>query len=475
MKIFVSLLISLLSLPLSAQNLWPGTWTGTMEAGTQKIDLILHLSILEDLSYVATWDVPAQGAKGIACKNVKIDDLSISMEFESIPVVFKGTYNPEKDLLEGFWTQSGQKFALNLKQLPLGEQPKEKVFKQTPQAPFGYMSEEIVYAGSKTGLNYGATFTYPKKGKFFKTVILITGSGQQDRNESILGHQSFNVMADYFAKNGIAVLRIDDRGIGKSTGDFSASTSLDFANDVEEHIRYLKTRKEVNPKLIGLCGHSEGGMIAPIVASRNPNDVAFIISMAGPAEPILDLMVDQNKSILLSQGVPEAMVTSYLELYRGMVLSICNATDSVVMQKETKLLLENWKVKNTPSAIEGLTGITDQASEDEFLNTFRTQIGAPWFKFFMSYNPEKAIAGTNCPILAMNGEKDIQVGSKNNMAAWKNITKGKTQAVQIIEFKGLNHLFQKCTTCLLSEYGTLETTIEPEVLKTMVKFIKKRK
>ena len=173
MKIFVSLLISLLSLPLSAQNLWPGTWTGTMEAGTQKIDLILHLSILEDLSYVATWDVPAQGAKGIACKNVKIDNLSISMEFESIPVVFKGTYNPEKDLLEGFWTQSGQKFVLNLKQLPLGEQPKEKVFKQTPLAPFGYTSEEIVYTGSKTGLNYGATFTYPKKGKFFKTVILI--------------------------------------------------------------------------------------------------------------------------------------------------------------------------------------------------------------------------------------------------------------------------------------------------------------
>jgi uncharacterized protein len=476
MKYLLSIYIFLLSGSSTAQNNFVGDWTGKIDAGTQKIEVILHITSTDQLIFDATWDVPMQGANGLSSKSVVVASSKISIVLKDIPASYEGTLNTDGQSISGTWTQNGRQGALVFNRIGKNTTIETLKRPQTPNPPFSYNSEEIIYKGKTTGLNYGATFTYPKKGKAFKTVILITGSGPQDRDETILGHKAFAVIADYFTKKGTAVLRIDDRGVGKSTGDFNKSTSLDFANDVEEHINYLKGRSEVDPSKIGLCGHSEGGLIAPIVAARNKN-VAFIISMAGPAEPIKSLMIDQTQNVLRSQGMTEPMVEAYGKLYDALVAANSTAKDSMEATQNLNLAVDQWKTETDNAIVLFTTGIKDQKTQDNFIAEYVSTLRKPWFSFFINYDPKSAIENTTCPILAINGEKDIQVGSKSNIKVWNqihenNIAKGKKQIIITKEYKGMNHLFQKCKTCSAEEYGTIENTIEKDVLKAMVKFIK---
>ncbi len=342
----------------------------------------------------------------------------------------------------------------------------------TTKAPVNYNREELAYKGSATGLTYGATFTYPKTGDHFTVAILITGSGPQDRDGTLLNHKPFEVIADYLTNNGFAVLRVDDRGIGQTTGDFSTATSEDFAKDVEEHIRYVQSRKEINTSKIGLCGHSEGGMIAAMVAARN-KEVAFVISLAGPAVPTVDLMVRQNQDVLRAAGLAPEIVAAYLPLYKDLLIKLPAAPDKRSAGLITTGLVKEWRLKTKPEWVQAVTGVTNDSTQAAFADAITQTLYAPWWRYFLAYNPQKDISRIQCPVLAINGSKDIQVNAKENLDGFRTaLQKAGNKKITIVEMEGFNHLFQKCTTCTVEEYGAIKTVMENEVLEKIGSWIK---
>ena len=442
-------------------------WTGILNAGGQKIELRLHLIQNADKTYTSNWDVPAQKAKGIASSKTTLENSQLSIEIKMIGASYTGSLNVTGDKMEGTWGQSGMNFPLNME--PLKEDAPVAVFikPQTPKPPFAYTSQDIVYHGPNTNLDYGATLTYPNDNKKHSLVILITGSGKQDRDETIFDHKPFAVIADYLTKKGFAVLRVDDRGAGKSTGDFSKSTSADFALDVEEHILYAKSLAMVDTNKIGLLGHSEGGLIAPMVAARNKS-VAFIVLLAGPGIQIVDLMGIQNELVLKSVGVSQDAISAYIPLYKNLMKTII-ATDkkeeAIVKAKE---IVKDWYTSTDKALVKNTTNINNEAEAEKFANAMTETLSTNWWKYFGAYDPQPILQKVKCPVLAINGSADIQVPADASIhgidAALK---KGGNKNFTTKQFEGLNHLFQKCTKCTVAEYGELETTIEPEVLDTI--------
>ena len=308
--------------------------------------------------------------------------------------------------------------------------------------------------------------TLPKKDGIFPVVILITGSGPQNRDEELLGHKPFLIISDYLTKNEIAVLRYDDRGVGQSTGDFNTATSADFATDVESAIAYLKTRKEINKNKIGLIGHSEGGLIAPIVASKS-KDVNFIVLLAGTGIQGDKLLLLQQELIAKANGVSEAEIEKTIQNNSKVIEMVVKSNDNQKLKTDlTKLI--NELLENEPN-----TEIPNGMSKEEFVSMQVNEISTPWMVYFMKFNPVITLEKVKCPVLAVNGEKDLQVPPKENLTAIKNaLKKGGNKNVTTIEFPNLNHLFQECETGSPNEYATIEQTISPIVLKEITRWIK---
>jgi len=277
-----------------------GNWQGTLAAGSQKLKLVFHVKIDSVHSLYATFDSPDQGAFGISCSETNIKGDSLEMLIKVINGGYRGKWDGGNSL-SGYYFQNGMHFPMDLIRV---DSTILLIKPQTPKPPFPYNSEELEYDNLATGIHYSATLTYPKSGEPFPAAILITGSGQEDRDETIFGHKPFAVIADYLARRGYAVLRVDDRGIGKSTGNISNATSQDFAGDVETGLLELQKRKDIDHKKIGLIGHSEGGLIAPMIASKN-NNIDFIILLAGPGVKGTDLLALQSEAIARVSGLSE--------------------------------------------------------------------------------------------------------------------------------------------------------------------------
>jgi uncharacterized protein len=351
---------------------------------------------------------------------------------------------------------------------------------QTPIPPFSYKSEDVEYDNANKSIHFGATFTVPLpepgtdnvKAPVYPTVLLITGSGPQDRDENILDHKPFAVIADYLTGKGIAVLRIDDRGKGKTSGSFATSTTFDFALDVEAGINYLKSRNDVDTFNIGLIGHSEGGIIAPMVASRR-KDVGFIILLAGPGINVLDMMVQQSADVMASIGNSKTDIDLYRPLYRNLVTAIINAKDTATASKKAIAVFKKWQKGKSAVTIKSTTGVEAEKDIPVFTNAFLKQLSSPWFSNFIKMNPQNYLTKTNCPVLALNGEKDIQVAAKPNLAGIKTaLQKNNNLHVTTLEIPGLNHLFQHCKKCSAAEYGELEETFDTATLKIVLDWIK---
>ncbi len=442
-------------------------WSGLLNAGGQKIELRLHLIQNADKSYTSNWDVPAQKAKGIPSSITEFANNQLSIEVKMIGASYTGTLNSTGDKMEGTWAQSGMNFPLNLEPLKEGEAEKVVLKPQTPKPPFSYEPIDLLYEGTVTKLTYGATLTCPKDNDKHPLVILITGSGRQDRDETIFDHKPFAVIADYLTNKGFVVLRVDDRGAGKSTGDFSKSTTADFALDVEEHIRYAKTLSMVDTNKIGLIGHSEGGLIAPMVAARNKS-VAFIVLMAGPGIEITELMGIQNEMVLKSAGISQAAVDAYVPLYKRLMKTIISIDDKQVAIKKANELVEDWYQKTNKDFVKLTTNIGSKDDINKFATAMAETLSTNWWKYFAAYNPGPALQQLKCPVLAINGSADIQVPAVASLKGIETaLKKGGNKHFVTKQFEGLNHLFQKCTKCTVPEYGELETTIEPEVLDYM--------
>jgi len=345
------------------------------------------------------------------------------------------------------------------------EEPKPLVRLQEPKPPYPYHSEDLTFENKTAGITLAGTLTMPASGKKFTAVILITGSGAQNRDEEIMGHKPFLVIADYLTRRGIAVLRYDDRGTALSTGKFSTATTADFATDAESAVAYLKTRKEINPRKIGLMGHSEGGIIAPMVAARS-KDVAFIVMLAGTGLRGDEILLLQSELIARASALSEEKIAKSKNLNSLIYNKIANSKEAITLQEATDIMttLRNDLDEFTP---EGMT-------TDDFIKISVAQMTSPWMQYFLRYDPTPALEQVKCPVLAVNGSKDLQVPAKENLSAISaTLKKGGNKKVTVKEYPNLNHLFQECATGLPAEYAFIEQTFSPEVLKDLGDWITK--
>jgi len=427
-----------------------GSWLGTLDTGAIKLRVVFHIVNTED-GLMATMDSLDQDMKGLPVTSVTRQGTALKLEAKQINGVFEGTISPDLATISGTWSQGGGTLPLVLKKVKDTAELDQRR-PQNPVKPYPYREEEVVYENSAQNVKLAATLTIPQGTGPFPAVLLITGSGPQDRDESIMGHKPFLVVADYLTRKGIVVLRADDRGVGKSSGTFSTATAADFATDAEAGIAFLKSRREVMRQKIGLIGHSEGAIIAPIVATGNP-DAAFIVMMAGSGVPGEDILVAQSQLIAEASGESPALAEKTANSERAIL-------DLVKSEKDTAALKVELREK--------LAGEVPEAR----LEAEISQVTSPWFRYFISYDPATALRKVRCPVLVINGEKDLQVPPKQNLPAIrKALEEAGNKHFEIDELPGLNHLFQTAKTGAPSEYGQIEETISPIALEKIASWV----
>jgi uncharacterized protein len=461
-KILISALLVLLSIIVSSQNFsnYTRQWLGTLNAGGAK--LRIGLSVSDSAGGLTSFLMsPDQGVMKIDVEETNIFNDTLVIKCKDLKASFKGKLNAGADTLKGFWIQ-GRKFPLNLcrvEKLPKMNRP------QLPKKPYPYTEEEVKFTEPGTGIIFAGTLTLPEGQNKFPAVVLVTGSGPQNRDEELLGHKPFLVIADYLTRNGIAVLRYDDRGTGASKGVFTTGTTEDFAQDAEAAINFLQADKRVDATKVGIMGHSEGGMIAPMVAVRNKN-VAFIVMLAGPGLKGEDILLLQSDLIQKAENTPQAEIESNTALNKKMyAIALKEKDDKKAAEKMRVLIDEYWKTLDAET-------IKKYDLDKKQLVQSVYQILTPWFRNFLKCDPAKYLVKVKCPVLALNGSRDLQVPPKQNLEAIKKyLTKAGNKNFTTKEFEGLNHLFQHATTGSPTEYIDIEETFAPEVLEYIGKWI----
>ena len=328
------------------------------------------------------------------------------------------------------------------------------------------ISENITFKNIEDNITLSGTLSIPSKDGTFPAVVLISGNGEHNRNEEFGNFKPLLDISNYLTERGIAVLRYDKRGVEESTGNYDSANSFDFANDVTSAIDYLLTRKEVNKKKIGLIGHSEGGLIAPIVASQSSN-VAFIVSLAGPSSSGDKILLSQQKAIALAKGTDKSEVEKNQKLNRDAFEIVKRYKDKDTLRKKMTEYIEKVSL-NVPDKPENMT-------YDEYVNAQVNGILRPWMVNFLRYNSEKYIEQVQVPVLALNGTKDLQVLASENLPEWKRILENSgNKNVTVKELQNLNHLFQTCETGLPDEYEKLNESFSVIAMNEISKWIKKQ-
>ena len=453
MKSLLSLVIGLLlwsNSSLIAQK-YEGHWQGNLVVSGVALPIVFHIEKDKE-TYKGSMDSPQQGAFGIPIPECKVDENGIFIGLSGLGITYQGKL--VNDSIKGDFIQGGKSYDLNLARMKTDKYQAPK----RPQEELGkikYLSEDVSFINPKARIKLAGTLTKPKGKGPFPAVILVSGSGPQDRNEDMLGHKPFLIIADYLTNNGIAVLRFDDRGVGKSEGDFNNATSADFATDVEAGIKFLKLQKGIDVKNVGIIGHSEGGIIAPLVASKD-STINFIVLLAGPGIFIRDLMLTQMSDVMKSQKDSDSLVTAQTETNRKAFEILLNTPD-------------NFDAKNK---LMKLYQASDTSATENEIRQAVNQMTNPWFRYFISYNPQISLEQTKCRVLAINGDKDLQVDSKANLNGIETALKaGGNKDFKIVEMPNMNHLFQTTTNGSIAEYGQLEETFSPKVLELMKDWI----
>lgn len=457
-KYYFILLTILFGFHLNAQEI-VGQWSGVLQLPGTDLHVVFHVAKNDQGGYTSTMDSPDQGVNGIPVTTTTFVESVITFELTPMRIVYKGTI--EKEEIFGTFTQGGQEFSLNLDRKEVVKAALNRP--QEPKAPFPYTIEEIKFTNAKDKVTLAGTLTIPEgKGKF-PVVVLISGSGPQNRDEEIMGHKPFWVIADYLTRNGIAVLRYDDRGVGESTGNFDEGNSEDFSNDAEAAVEYLKTRKDIHKSQIGLAGHSEGGLIAPMVAARN-KDVAFIVLLAGTGVKGSEILLYQQKTIFKASGLPEEVVNQRISTTVALFDIISNSANNH-LDRDLNEYIEKIV------ALQG--GEAQDMSTKEYIEMQLQEISTPWMCYFIKYDPAPVLSKVKVPVLALNGGKDIQVQADLNLPAIKKaLAVSGNKKVTIKEYPNLNHLFQEAKTGFPDEYFKIEQTFSPEVLKDIRDWIK---
>ena len=427
-----------------------GNWTGTLSVGGTALPLVMHFTPKPDGSLAATFDSPDQGAMGLPFSTAKETGQAVHLEAASIGGSFDGTLDAAGKTLTGTWKQGGMSFPLTL------------ICPQEPYPPFHYTVRDVSFPGGAAGVTLAGTLTLPPGAGPFPAVVLIAGSGRVDRDETAFGHKLFLLLADTLTRRGIAVLRYDKRGTGKSTGSFALATTLDFAADAQAAVTYLITQREINPKKLGLLGHSEGGLIAPLVASQHPAEIAFVVLLAGPGLSGEQLSLAQAALTEKVEGATPAEIAQNGALQKTL-FAIAEresnpATRQAKMQTAVLKAVAAW-----PPADKAQIG-----DPGTFAKAQSEQNATPWFRYFLTYDPRPALEKTRCPVLALDGSKDLQVPPAEDLAAIGTaLLAGGNVNITIQELPRLNHLFQTSTTGSPSEYAKIPETMAPVLLTTV--------
>ena len=438
-----------------------GSWNGKISVMGQSLRLTFHIDEKEGV-FTTKMDSPDQGAYGLEVESTEVQENDITLSATGMGLTIKGTYNPDSNLIHAEFSQGPVTTPIKLTR----EEVEKEIFNR-PQEPkdFPYVQKEVVASHPSGSHTLSGTLTIPE-GKFSKVAVLVSGSGPQDRNEELAGHKPFLVLSDYLTRNGIAVMRYDDRGVGKSTGEFSLATSYDFTEDAVAVVNHVSAIPEMKGKKIGIIGHSEGGLIGPIAHSMRKLD--FIVMLAGPGMNSKDLLLDQVEAISRAEGEDESSIArSKMESSEIFNYIVDNP------QMDIDELKKNLGVK--------MRALFDALSEEEkeeigdteaLLSQQLNSITTPWFRYFMAFDPTPYLEKVDCPLLAINGEKDTQVLPEPNISGIQAaLTKAGNKSFTTKVLPGLNHLFQVTETGAPSEYGTLEETFNEDAMKMVVEWL----
>ena len=429
-----------------------GTWLGVLDTGMAKLRLALHITNT-DQGLVATMDSLDQNAKGMPVTSIRRAGDSLKFEMKVVSGGYEGTISADRNSFAGTWTQLGKSWPLEFKRVTSQTQL-ERPRPQNPVKPYPYREEEVTYRNPKADINLAATITIPPGKGPFPAVLLMAGSGPHDRDETLMGHKPFLVLADYLTRKGIVVLRADKRGVGKSGGNYSQAVMEDFASDADAGVAYLKTRPEVDGKHIGLIGHSEGGVEAPMAAAGNA-DVAFVVMMAGTGVPGDQLLPEQLRLIEKASGKSPEEIEKDLATQREVLAAVKKDKDDEMLEKDLRPILAGK--------------VPDAQIEMQI-----KAVSSPWFRDLLTYDPAPTLAKLACPVLVLNGEKDLQVPPEQNLPPIrKALEAGGNKDFEIVELPGLNHLFQTAKTGAVSEYAEIEQTMSPAAMDKVAMWILK--
>lgn len=450
LKKIMSVALLFVATVASAQDI-TGYWKGNIAAGNSQLELCFDIT-KSGGEYKATLDVPQQAVFNLPVSSVSFDGMNLTISITQMNAEYSGQLVINSFM--GKFSQKGITFDLNLAK---GERMKFTRSQQVVR-PVPYHEDEVKFKNTREGITLAGTLTTPQGNGPFPAVVLISGSGTQDRNEELLDHKPFEVIADYLTRNGIAVLRYDDRGAGESEKGKKGSTSLDLSYDAEAAFEYLKADPDIDHSKIGLIGHSEGGIINYMVAARR-NDVGFLISLAGPAVKGAKLLRVQQTLNLMESGLTKEQAETAYGFYDEIFEKIIESSElNDALTTDVRAILKKSEVP------------------DQMAAEVVKQICEPWMYYFLRFDPTDNIVKVNCPALLLNGNKDVQVASFQNLSAYRKIAEehGKTN-MTIREMKDLNHLFQHCQTGSTREYAVIEETVSPEVLQIIVDYIKNLK
>ena len=438
--------------PAHAQDAFIGSWAGSLEVGGSELRVVFHIERADDGSLTASMDSPDQGATGIPVSSVSVEGDSLTLDVSGINGQYDGALTADGSAIEGTWTQGGNSFPLTL--TPATESDTAPPPRpQHPEPPYPYATEDVTFLNDDAGITLAGTLTLPEGDGPHPAVVLISGSGPQNRDSEVFNHKLFLVLADHLTRNGIAVLRYDERGVGESGGSYSGATSEDLARDVAAALRFVKQQPGIRPDQTGLLGMSEGGMVAPMVHTRF-EDAAFLVLMAGPSVPGADIIVEQSALIAEAQGAPTSAVDSIREVQRRTMDALAAASDSATAAQRLRAILSEQ-------------GVPEDQIEPQIQQTT-----APWFSYFIRHDPAPALRQVDVPVLALYGSNDLQVPPAQNaepMRAALESSPSDDATVRVLD--GLNHIFQPADTGLPSRYAQIETTMAPEALQFVTEWI----
>lgn len=433
-----------------------GTWKGDLSVQGTELPLVFHFH-LEDGAVTGSMDSPAQGAYGIAMEHIDITDGSFSASYMKGTAKLEGTLDGLPEHINAEWVQGGARFPLRLSESEGGQPPARP---QEPERPFSYREEEVTFTNNAAGITFTGTLTLPEGNGSFPAVVLISGSGQQNRNEEIFGHKPFLVLSDYLTRRGYAVLRYDDRGMGSSGGaeGLAEATTMDFAGDAAAALAFLRGRPETREDAIGVIGHSEGGEIAQILAAGAAGDRGpdFVVMMAGPALPGIETMIHQTEAVMQSGGASEEAVKAVQEMNTEVY----------------KLLLEPPSAENEKAVRKVLD---ESGMPDDQVDGQMQLLTSGWYRAFLAFDPGKYIPKIDVPVLALFGEKDVQVVAEYEAPRMRELLADSDSSDITVEvLPGLNHLFQEAETGSVDEYAVIEQTLSPVFLEYLGRWLDER-